>query len=380
MSKLHDQLIVIDGLNVSNFSRSVFEDMRKGGVTAANCTSCVWENFSETMRNFARWKTWLTDNADLITQVYTTRTSSAPSGRTKPASSWAGRTRAASRIASIISRCSTSSACASSSSPTTPRTSSAPAATRPATAAFPTSAATSLAEMNRLGILCDLSHVGAKTSEDAILASKQRVAYSHCLPAGLKAHPRNKSDEQLRFIADKGGFIGVTMFPAFLKRGTAATVDDYVEAIEYVIGLVGEDCIGIGTDFTQDYDAEFFRWITHDKGWGRKLVDFGPIINPEGMRTIGDFPNLTAAMEKRRLVREPHAQGDGRQLAAAAEGCLGAISGSLSAAPKADASIGMLRAPAALGWRGQDVASGTRPTRAQPNMAIATTNVGLRAD
>ena len=72
MSKLHDQLIVIDGLNVSNFSRSVFEDMRRGGVTAANCTSCVWENFSETMRNFARWKTWLRENADLITQVYTT--------------------------------------------------------------------------------------------------------------------------------------------------------------------------------------------------------------------------------------------------------------------------------------------------------------------
>ena len=43
-----------------------------------------------------------------------------------------------------------------------------------------------IAEMNRLGILCDLSHVGAKTSEDAILASKQRVAYSHCLPAGSR--------------------------------------------------------------------------------------------------------------------------------------------------------------------------------------------------
>ena len=57
--QFHDRLIVIDGLNVSNFSRSVFEDMRRGGVTAANCTSCVWENFTDTMRNFARWKAWL---------------------------------------------------------------------------------------------------------------------------------------------------------------------------------------------------------------------------------------------------------------------------------------------------------------------------------
>ena len=47
-----------------------------------------------------------------------------------------------------------------------------------------------VAEMNRVGILCDRSHVGAKTSEDVIRASKKPVAYTHCLPAGLKKHPR----------------------------------------------------------------------------------------------------------------------------------------------------------------------------------------------
>jgi membrane dipeptidase len=141
--------------------------------------------------------------------------------------------------------------------------------------------------------------VGPKTSEDAIVASKQRVAYSHCLPAALKAHPRNKTDEQLRFIAERGGFVGVTMFPPFLKRGAAATVDDYVEAIEYVIKLCGADIVGVGTDFTQGYDRAFFDWITHDKGYGRKLTEFGEVINPEGIRTIGDFPNLTRAMERR---------------------------------------------------------------------------------
>jgi len=155
-----------------------------------------------------------------------------------------------------------------------------------------------IAEMNRVGIMVDLSHVGGNTSEEAILASTKPVCYSHCLPSGLKEHPRNKSDEQLRFIADRGGFIGVTMFPPFLKRGIEATVDDYVEAIDYVINLVGEDCVGIGTDFTQGYDKGFFDWITHDKGRHRRLTNFGKIINPEGIRTIGEFPNLTAAMEK----------------------------------------------------------------------------------
>jgi len=156
-----------------------------------------------------------------------------------------------------------------------------------------------IAEMNRVGILCDLSHVGPKTSEDVIVVSKQRVAYSHCLPAGLKAHPRNKSGEQLRFIADHDGFVGVTMFPPFLKRGPASNVDDYVEAIEYVLNICGDDKVGIGTDFTQGYSRPFFDLITHDKGYARRLTDFGEVINPEGLRTIGEWPNLTAAMERR---------------------------------------------------------------------------------
>ena len=47
------------------------------------------------------------------------------------------------------------------------------------------------------------------------------------------------------------------------------------------------------------YGREFFDWITHDKGYARKLTDFGDVINPEGIRTIGEMPNLTAAMQKR---------------------------------------------------------------------------------
>ena len=83
-----------------------------------------------------------------------------------------------------------------------------------------------VAEMNRVGIMCDLSHVGSKTSEEVILESKKPVCYSHCLPSGLKEHPRNKSDEELKFIADHGGFVGVTMFAPFLAKGIDSTIDD----------------------------------------------------------------------------------------------------------------------------------------------------------
>jgi membrane dipeptidase len=152
--------------------------------------------------------------------------------------------------------------------------------------------------MNRVGVLCDLSHVGAVTSRDVILASKRPVAYTHILPAALKAHPRNKSDEEIRFIADRGGFVGVTMFPPFLARGNEATIEDYVAAIDYVIRIAGEDNVGIGTDFTRGQDDAFFEYLCHDKGYGWRVTGpLGDVVNPAGMRTIGDFPNLTAAME-----------------------------------------------------------------------------------
>ena len=81
----------------------------------------------------------------------------------------------------------------------------------------------------------------------------------------MKQHPRNKSDAEIKFIVDHGGFVGVTMFPPFLPKGNSSTVEDYVATIDYVIKVAGEDAVGIGTDFTQDQDQRFFDWLTHDK-------------------------------------------------------------------------------------------------------------------
>lgn len=61
----------------------------------------------------------------------------------------------------------------------------------------------------------------------------------------------------------------------------------------------GERFLDIGTDMTQDQPVAFFDWITHDKGTGRKLVEFGEIKNPPGFQRLGEFPNLTAALERR---------------------------------------------------------------------------------
>ncbi len=311
MSTLHQDSIVIDGLIISKWNRAVFENMKKGGLTAANCTVSVWDDFKSTVQNIAQMKGLIRDNADLLTLVRSTADieQAKKDGKTgivlgfQNAHAFEDHLGYIEAFADmgvrVVQLCYNTQNLIG-------------------TGCYERDGGLSgygrevIGEMNRVGIMVDLSHVGAKTSEEAILESKKPVTYSHCLPAGLKEHPRNKSDEQLRFIADRGGFIGVTMFPPFLKRGIDSTVDDYVEAIDYVINLVGEDCVGIGTDHTQGYGQDFFDHITHDKGRGRRLTNFGTVQNPMGIRTIGEMPNLTAAMERAHWPQEKIAKVIGR--------------------------------------------------------------------
>ena len=71
MSAKFDDAIVVDGLVIARFSRAIFEDIMKGGITAANCTCSVWHDFRATMANIAQWKRWFAEHDDLIIQVYT---------------------------------------------------------------------------------------------------------------------------------------------------------------------------------------------------------------------------------------------------------------------------------------------------------------------
>ena len=270
-SALHDDAIVIDGLIIANFSREVFLDMRRGGLTAANCTCSVWEGFRGSMDNIVRWQRWFRENDDLILPVR----SAADIERAKREDKtgiilgWQNLSGIEDRIGYLglfkdlgvgvmqiayNTQNLVGSGCYESQD-----------------GGLSDFGRAVVDEMNRLGILCDLSHVGSRTSEDVIRHSKRPVAYTHVLPAGLKAHPRTKSDAELRFVA----------------------------AIEYVGAIIGWERIGIGTDFTQDQGPGFFEYLCRDKGEGRQVVTFGEIVNPAGLRTIGEFPNLTAAMERR---------------------------------------------------------------------------------
>ena len=293
----HDDAVIFDGLIVSNWGEAVFRDMRRGGLTGANCTCSVWEGFRDTMLNIGQWNRWFAEYGDLIVKARTTADihQAKRNGKTAIVLGFQNTSAFEDRLEFVQvfkdagvgivqmtynTQNLVGSGCYES--------------TDGGLSDFGHEV---VAEMNRVGMLCDLSHVGSKTSRDVIEASAKPVAFSHCLPKGLKDHPRNKTDDELRFIAERGGFIGVAMFPPFLARGIEAGIADYIEAIEYIINIAGEDAVGIGTDFTQGYGDEFMRWITHDKGYARQLTEFGPVKFPDGLGAIGDMPNLSQGMQ-----------------------------------------------------------------------------------
>lgn len=113
-------------------------------------------------------------------------------------------------------------------------------------------------ELNRLGVVIDLSHSGERTTLDAAAHTQAPLIVSHASVRALTPHPRNLTDEVIRAVADTGGVVGVCPHSIFVekKRGQRPTIDDFIDHIAYVAGLVGIDHVGIGTDNFQ-YDTHY---------------------------------------------------------------------------------------------------------------------------
>lgn len=108
-------------------------------------------------------------------------------------------------------------------------------------------------EMNRLGIMIDLSHAAESTFLDVLEQSKAPVIASHSSVNALCDHPRNLTDEQIKALADKGGVVQICLYAGFInKEAEKASLTDAINHIDYVVNLVGIDYVGIGSDFDGD--------------------------------------------------------------------------------------------------------------------------------
>lgn len=109
-----------------------------------------------------------------------------------------------------------------------------------------------ISEMNRLGIMVDLSHAHEKSFYDALELSKTPIVCSHSSARALCNHPRNLTDDQMRALAQKGGVAQTTLYHGFLKKDGEATILDAIAHLEHAIDVMGIDHVGLGTDFDGD--------------------------------------------------------------------------------------------------------------------------------
>jgi len=119
-------------------------------------------------------------------------------------------------------------------------------------------------KINERGVLLDLSHCGQRTTREGIEASNKPVAVTHSGCAALNENPRNKPDDLLRLLSERGGVIGIYIMP-YLRSEGQVMADDVIRHIDYAVNLCGEDHVGIGTDGSTsavDVTLEFRKRFT----------------------------------------------------------------------------------------------------------------------
>lgn len=107
-------------------------------------------------------------------------------------------------------------------------------------------------EMNRVGMMVDISHAGEKSFYDALEISTKPIVASHSSARALCDHPRNLTDAQLKALAAKGGVAQVTLYDGFLRKEGHATIKDAINHLNHMVNIMGIEHVGIGTDFDGD--------------------------------------------------------------------------------------------------------------------------------
>jgi microsomal dipeptidase-like Zn-dependent dipeptidase len=160
-------------------------------------------------------------------------------------------------------------------------------------------------EMNRLGILVDVSHCGERSSLDAIEYSSRPIAVTHANPAefvgsDIELNRRNKSTTLIKRLAERGGVIGLSMYPKIMRGGSRCTLDTFMDMIAWTVDQIGTDAVAFGTDYYNGWPESEIKWWRAGR-WSRESAV--PIQGfstwPEWFRSPVDFPNLIEGLRKR---------------------------------------------------------------------------------
>lgn len=138
-------------------------------------------------------------------------------------------------------------------------------------------------EMNRVGLVIDMSHSGERSTLEAIEFSQRPIAITHANPSAWHPALRNKSDLVIKALAQSGGMLGFSMYPHHLQNGSSCTLRSFCEMVANTAEKIGVEHIGVGSDLTQDQPDTVVEWMRTGR-WSR-TIDYG-----EGTKENAGFP------------------------------------------------------------------------------------------
>ncbi len=275
--------VIIDGLQYSAWSEEIFRQMRAGGVSAVHVTICYHENFRETVANIEAWNRRFAAYPELIF-----------AGRS---AADVRRARAEGRTAIFfgLQNCSAieddiglvevlhalgvrfmqlsynnqsllATGCYEAEDPGLTRM-----------------GRQVVAEMNRVGLVVDMSHSSERSTLEAIELSTRPIAITHANPAFWHPALRNKSDRVLRALAQSGGMLGFSAYPHHLKDKSDCRLESFCEMVARTADLMGVARLGLGSDLCQDQPDSVVAWMRNGR-WS-KQTDYG-----EGSAAQAGFP------------------------------------------------------------------------------------------
>jgi microsomal dipeptidase-like Zn-dependent dipeptidase len=159
-------------------------------------------------------------------------------------------------------------------------------------------------EMNRVGVVIDMSHSGEKSTFDAIEFSEKPIAITHANPSFWHAALRNKSNKLLKTLSDSGGILGLSLYPHHLKDNTNCTLESFCEMVAQTAEIMNLENIGIGSDLCLNQPDSVVEWMrngtwTKKKNYGEGSKNKpGFPKQPEWFKDARGFFNLEVGLKK----------------------------------------------------------------------------------
>jgi len=273
----------IDNLQYCNWSEKVFRQMREGGVDAVHVTIAYHENFRETVLNFEKWNRWFERHPDLITKGLSAGDIDAAKAAGKTAIFFGFQNP--SPIEDDIGLVEIVHTLGARFMQLTYNNQSllATGCYEAEDNGITRMGRQVIKEMNRVGLVVDMSHSGDRSTIEAAEISERPVAITHANPHDWHAALRNKRDDVIRAVTQAGGMLGFSLYPHHLKGGSECTLQSFCEAVARTAERYGTDRIGIGSDLCQDQPDSIVEWMRVGR-WS-KVIDYG-----EGSAAAPGFP------------------------------------------------------------------------------------------